>query len=188
MTDAPIKVQLEIDGALADMLARVKEVNPRLARDLRRDLRRSGDEIIAAQHAILDGPLPGNAEVVSTTSRLVVSRDGRATYRRKTYVFGDVATGRGGHRGMREGIKRSLSTRVSTSATRQGINIRASRRVGGVMVNTWQATHFRHKIFGKNVWMIQKGQPYFWGPVFAEWDNTRRKIEKALDDALAAID
>lgn len=186
--DAPISVELDLDEPLGDLLRRLKEVNPRIARDLRRDLRRSGDQIIAAQHAILDGPLPGNATVTGKTTRLVVSRDGRRAYRRSVNTYGDVATGRGGHRGMREGIKRSLSTRVSTSATRQGINIRASRRVGGVMVNTWQATRFRHRVFATDVWLIQKGQPYFWGPVLAGWATARRNIEKALDDAITQID
>lgn len=175
-------------GDLRSVLAAAKEFSPALARDLRRRLRRSGDEIVATQRAELDKPLPGMARVSGTQTRMITARGRRVAYRRRVNVYEDVATGRSRSTGMREAIKASLKTRVSTSKTRQGINVRADDRRGRHMTHPWQARTFRHPVFGdRGTHVIQRGQPYFWQPVIDGAAAAREQVRQAIDEAIAQI-
>ncbi len=180
--DAP-EITLEAKN-LREVLQAAKEVSPALARQLRKRLRGSGEAIITAQRAILDGPLPGNAAKAGTRLKLVATSDNRRAYLRKVNVYKDVATKRTRSRGMRESIKASLKTRVVAGTTRQGVNVRAETRVAGVMAIQWQARRFRHPVFGGEEFVDQKGQPYFWGPAVAGREAAKAEIEKAIADAL----
>lgn len=171
---------------LTQVLAEVKSVSPTLARELRKRLRGTGEEIVAAQRAILDGPLPSGIRKTGTRMKLVKTRGSNRILRRVN-VYEDAEVGRSRSTGMRAGIKKSLKTRVVAGKTRQGVNVRAERRVGGVMVNAWQARRFRHPVFGTQEWAVQKGQPYFWKPAMEGRDSAARKIGQAIDDALAEI-
>lgn len=176
---------------LREVLAEVRQASPALARQLRKRLRGTGEEIIAEQRSILDGPLPSGIRRTGTRYRMVRPRNGRARYMHKVATFEDVEVGRRRSRGMRAGIKKSLKTRVVAGRTRQGVNVRAERRVGGVMVNAWESRRFRHPVFGdttgERAWVDQKGGPYFWGPAMRGRDAARQRIGRAIDDALAEI-
>lgn len=172
---------------LTEVLAAVKEFSPALARQLRKRLRGTGEHIIADQRAVLDGPLPGNAAKSGTRLRLVAPANGRKGYLRRVNVYKDVATKRSRSSGMREQIKASLKTRVVAGKTRQGVNVRAEVRTGGVMAIQWQARRFRHPVFATETFVDQKGQPYFWGPAMAGREQARQEIEQAIADAVAEI-
>lgn len=176
---------------LREVIGAVKEFSPALATSLRRNLRASGEEIIAEQRSILDGPLPGNTAKSGTRLRLVAASDGRRAYVRRVNTFADVATKRSRSSGMRARIKASLKTRVVAGASRQGVNVRAEVRTGGLMAIQWQARRFRHPVFytggDTKTWTDQKGQPYFWAPVVAGREQAQRKIADAIDQALHEI-
>lgn len=176
---------------LREVLAEVKQASPALARSLRKRLRSTGDEIIAEQRAILDGPLPGNAAKSGTRLKLIKAGDGRKSYTRRVNTYEDVATKRNRTSGMRAGIKKSLKTRVVAGKTRQGVNVRTEKRLGGPMTIQWQARIFRHPVFAtgsdEKTWTTQKGQPYFWAPAMRGRDAAARKVSAAIDEVLNEI-
>ena len=176
---------------LREVLGEVKQASPALARSLRKRLRATGDEIIAEQRAVLDGPLPGNAAKSGSKLKLIRPKDGRKSYFRRVNTYDDVATKRTRSRGMRAGIKKSLKTRVVAGKTRQGVDVRAEQRVAGVMAVQWQARIFRHPVFAtgsdEKTWTTQKGQPYFWAPAIRGRDAAARKVAAAIDEALTEI-
>jgi len=176
---------LELDTTnLRDLFAKVRGVSPKLATDLRRRLRESGDVIIAKQKATLDEPPPGNAEVTGKRLKLIQGRN-RKAYARLVNKYGDKATNRRRHTGMREAIKASIKTRIVAGKTRQGITIRTDQKVAGPMARVWQSQRFRHPVFGdRGVWVIQKGQPYFWGPVYDQ--DTRAHVMQSVEEAVAS--
>lgn len=173
---------------LRELLADLKDFSPRLARDIRRDLRRSGEEVIASQKAILSGPLPGG--VVHTGYRNGRDSLGR---RRRLATFQDTATSTANGRRttrLRADIAKGLKVRVVAGKTRQGIELKTSgpRRDGYNMARVYQARVFRHPAFGEpDSWVYQKGQPYFWGPAFDGLDAMRGRVDEALGRAVAAL-
>lgn len=176
---------------LRKTLDEIAQFSPVLARELRRELRRSGDEIINAQKQILDGPLPGNERATGKRLALIKPKNGRAPYMAIRNIYEDQATGRGGHSGMREAIKRGLVTRVSVGKTRQSISIKTNRKLAPMSI-AWQAARFRHPVFqiddGRaEHWVIQKGQPYFWSPITGRMIHVRQRVADAIDTALNQI-
>jgi hypothetical protein len=174
---------------LRRFLDHLKEFNPALARELRKELRASGDAIIAEQRAILSGPKPGSVKKVGTRPVLIRPKNGRSPYiaQRNIYESG-VSSNRS--RGMRNEIKAGLKTRISTSATKQGINIRTTK-AGAPMSIPWQSAIFHHPVFSsprqKATWAYQKGQPYFWSPVLRGYVQVRARVADAIDRALQKI-
>lgn len=166
----------------------IREFSPTIARAVRRDMRRSGDEIIAEQRAILAGPLPRG--VVVTSQRTVRTRNARSGKwaSRKLNSYGEQEVKRPGRgRGLRSGISSSLKTRVVIAASRTAVSIRTSgaKRTGA---NFWQSKRFRHPVFGNRERMVyQAGQPYFWEPAFKGARRMADRIDNALDAGLEAI-
>lgn len=181
------KVALDADDVRVKF-DRIKEFSPSLARDTRRELRRSGDEIITEQRAVLSGPLPRGVAVAGKTRRLVVNGKTGQTHFRvlNRYKSVDVKNaGRG--RGMREAIKASLKTRVTITEKRTAISVRTTnaRKTGA---NFWQARRFRHPLFGDRDRMLyQAGQPYFWAPAFRGAERMTGRVSAAIDKALRSV-
>lgn len=174
---------------LRGLLAGLKDVEPKLATNLRRELRQSGDGIIAAQKSILAGRPP---RVGGSTKklRLITPRNGRRPYFafRTTYQPGDTRVG--GVSNLRDQIAQGLRTRVATGKTRQSVEVRTGgpRNDGYNMARVWQSAQFRHPVFGdQNDWSTQFGQSYFFAPITAELRELMRgRIQQSIDDALAA--
>lgn len=189
MSDGGLSFDIEAPD-LQSVLAGLKEVNPRLATNLRRELRASGDEIIAAQRAIL-AKRPGRVTGSEKKLRLITPRNGDRPYFafRRTYQTGDAREG--GVSNLRSAIAAGLRTRVSTGTTRQGVEVKTTGPRNGAanMARVWQTRQFRHPVFGDpSRWEIQNGQPYFFGPVNDELRTLmRERIERAVTDALNAI-
>lgn len=166
---------------IREALAKAKEIGPAVQRNLRRNLRGVGDDIIADQRAILSGAKPGNAKKSGIRVKRVQAKGGRKAYLRTVNTYKAEAAGRSRSTGMRNAIKASLKTRVVAGATRSGISIRADKSVAGVMVKGWNKKVLRHPVFGnKEQYVSQFGQPYWWEPI-------KRGRVQAKDKALAAI-
>lgn len=175
---------------LRTVLAGAKEFDPRLATNLRRELRESGNEIIAKQRKILAGR-PARITGSVKRLRLITPKNGDKPYWafRRTYQTGDAREGGVSH--LRAKIAAGLRTRVITGARRQGVEVRTSgpRNDGVNMARVWQAKQFRHPVFGDDSrWAVQAGQAYFFEPVTDELrNNMRARIDRAITDALAAM-
>jgi hypothetical protein len=175
------------EKSLRDQLASLKEFSPKLATGLRRELRGVGAPIIAAQRAILAGPLPKGVRVGG--SRVAMRRN------KKTGEWGMVArniyrdteTGSGRRGGMRDAISAGLTTNVKAGKKgMQGIVIKTTKSKAPTSI-LWQAKLLRHKTFGREPWQLQRGQPYFWEPLKAGHAAAALAAEKALDQALSQI-
>lgn len=165
----------------AQLRALLKDFNdfpPKVKTGLRRELRHTGDSIIAAQRAILDGPLPAGVAVVKQTKLFKVAKNGDISILKRN-VYGDRSVQRPGRSsGLREHIKASLVTRVVTGTTRQGISIQ-TQNSKAPMSTGWNSKRFRHPVFGdRKNFVYQAGEPYFYAPVF---DGRNNLILSAID-------
>ena len=114
-------VAFDVDTAsLRSVLQALKSIDPKLATNLRRELRDAGDDIIAAQRAELTERAPKVAGRSESWRLIVPKRDKngrtRKPYlaRRVTYHAGE--TRQGGDSDLRQQISRGLRTRVLTGA------------------------------------------------------------------------
>jgi hypothetical protein len=169
---------------IREVLARAKEIGPAVQRNLRRNLRGVGDDIIKEQRAILDGAKPGNVRKAGMRVKRI-QRKGGKSYLRAVNVYKAEAASRSRSTGMRKRIKASLKTRIVAGATRSGISIKADKSVGGVMVKGWNKKVLRHPVFGnKESFVSQFGQPYWWEPIQRGQIDAKQKALAAIDDAL----
>jgi hypothetical protein len=174
---------------LREILAELREVDPKLANGIRREFRKAGDEIITAQRAALAKRPP---RVGGSTKRLVLIRPRRGkpyyAFRRK---YSEGATRTGGVSQLRAKISRGLRVRTSASARRQGIEFKTTgpRNGGANMARVFEKRMFRHPVFGRDgEWAPQFGQPYFFKPVTDEMKlRMAARINTVIDDAFASL-
>lgn len=174
---------------LREVLAELREVDPKLANALRRELRQAGDEIIAAQRAALAQRPP---RVGGSEKRLVMIRPRRGKPYfafRRFYQPGDTRTG--GVSQLRAKISSGLRVRTSASARRQGVEFRTGgpNNNGANMARVFEKVRFRHPVFGRpGQYAEQFGQPYFFKPVTDEMKlRMAGRINNAIDDAFASL-
>lgn len=181
-------MDITVTSNVREVMAAAKAFQPKLATKLRRDLRQSGEGIIAAQRNVLSGPLPGNAVRTGQRARWITPKNGRRRYLRAVNTYEAQAASRVRSRGMREKVKASLTTAVVTGARRSGIRIKANKNSGGVMTKTWNKKVFRHPVFddgsGKRVFTSQFGQPYWWEPIKAGQADAQARAMRAIGQAL----
>lgn len=173
-------VQIKPDAAqLRNLLGTFNDLPPKVKTAVRRDLRSTGDDVIAGQRAILDGPLPAGVQAAGKRNTLLINKKTGKPYVRKINVYKDREVQRPGRTsGLREAIKAGLVTRVVTGSTRQGIEVRTQNKKGP-MSTGWNAVRFRHPVFGsKERYVYQGGQPYFFKPVF---EGRAEMIAHAID-------
>lgn len=172
---------------LRSLLANLKEVDKKIVTNVRRELRASGDDIIAAQRRVLRQK-PGKVRTAGKVLRLIKPKNGRKPYFAFRQTYESDAPREGGVSKLREKISKGLRTRVVTSTRREGIEIRTSGpRVGGYnMARVWQSARFRHPVFGDRAkWLLQSGQPYFFEPATEDLrKNMRARIDAAIEEAL----
>ena len=184
----------DVDTAsLRSVQPALKSIDPKLATNLRRELRDAGDDIIAAQRAELTERAPKVAGRSESWRLIVPKRDKngrtREPYkaRRVTYLAGE--TRQGGDSNLRQQISDGLRTRVITGAKREGVEVKTTGpRIGGSnMARVWQSKQFRHPVFGGEGWAVQFGHPYFFGPVTDELrTRMQNRVKKAIDAAVDA--
>ena len=176
--DAVPYISLESDS-VAREFARVKELAPKIATQLRRDLRRVGDDTIREQRKILAGPKPPGVAKSGSKSEIRFSSKGKA-YRRKVNTYEDAAVANTRETALRQGIADSLKTQVTFGKTRNGVRIATvnARKTGAVF---YQSKIFRHPVHGnREVWAYQRGLPYFWEPVYRNAERMQQRIQDAF--------
>ena len=165
----------------------IKEWNPKVARNLRRDLRASGDDIIAAQRRILSGPLPKGIAVAGRRRRLIYNPKTGKLGARSANVYADREVERPGRgRGLRQAISGGLKTRVVIGEKRTGVRIQTTnaKKTGS---NFWQSRRFRHPVWGREPYVYQAGQPYFFQPAYDGAKAMSTRIHKLVEDAFDEI-
>jgi hypothetical protein len=174
------------------LLKEFNDIPPTVKTGVRRELRHTGDDIIAAQRAILDGPLPAGVVVTRKQLVLVLNKKTGRRYVRNANVYGETAVQRPGRSrsqkdggvGLREAIKAALATRVVTGSTRQGITI-TTQNSKAQMSTGWNSRRFRHPVFGnRSNFVFQAGEPYFYAPVFEGRNALIDKAIAVLNDAI----
>ena len=170
------------------LLASLKELPPKVRTDTRRQLRRSGDDIIAAQKAILDQPLPAGIQKAGWRFEFRVNKKTGKRYvgKRNIYKDRDVANSRS--KGRREGIKAGLKLQITATAKTQQATIRTTGpKVDGSpkfnFAKIWNKSQFRHPVFGLKTYVDQRGQPFFSEPIATGSDELVRNIESILTNA-----
>lgn len=182
-------IEFDIDAPdLRSLLQALREVEPKLATAFRRELRKSGDVIIAEQRAILAGSKPGSINVTGKQWRVIKPRNG-APYLARRNVFERGEAREGGVSNLRDQISRGLKTRVVAGKTRQSVQIRTTGpNAGGYnMALVWQKKQFRHPVFGGSTFVYQQGQPYFFEPITRNQAAVRDNIQAAADDVIRSI-
>lgn len=175
--------------SVARLLRTFREFAPKVRTPARRELRAVGDDVIAAQREILDGPLPEGVAKVGQTRALAYSRRQQKFYTIKRNVYGVATVKRPGRStGLREGIKAGLKTRVVASAARQSIEVKTTGpKVDGFnTARFWNLERFRHPVFGRG-FVYQAGQPFFYGPARAGRDEMLRRAQGILERAAAQL-
>jgi hypothetical protein len=167
------------------LLAHIKQVDPKLATALRRELRDAGAEIIAGQRAILAGAKPGS--VRKSGKRLAVVRPkNRRAYLAMRNTFDVGADKDEGSSNLRARIAQGLRTRIITGSRRQTVMVTTSgpREGGYNLALLWEKRMIRHPVFGnRSTWVYQLGRPFFWDPIRAQYV----KVEHQIADAVEAI-
>jgi hypothetical protein len=185
-------VEFDIDAPdLRTLLQALREVEPKLATALRRELRRAGDVIIADQRDILAGPKPGSIAVTGKRWRLVRPKNGGTPYLARRNVYEEGESREGGVSNLRDQISRGLKTRVVAGKTRQSVQVRTTgpNADGYNMALVWNKRLFRHPVFGHagSTFVYQQGQPYFFAPIQKNQAEVRDRIAAAADDAIRSI-
>lgn len=151
-------ITAELDPeSLRQVLAEVREFEPKLATALRKNLRVIGGEIVTAMQA----------EVRSAPSKGRGSHSTRAEIAAGLGVA--VKTGK-----RREGV-------FITGSARKMAPGRAA------MPRAMNKNQWRHPIFGTSVWVSQRGHPYFGKSITPYEEKAAQAIEDALDEALATV-
>lgn len=104
-----------------------------------------------------------------------------------------IASGPGrGRVGVQAGIVAGLSTAVATGKRQQGVRIRgtAARIPAGhqPMLRLYNKPSFRHRVFGRDVWAVQSGRPYFGSVIKRHEDAMVEAVWTALEDAFDAME
>lgn len=178
--------------SLRRLLSGLKDMPPKVRTATRRDLRGVGAGVIKEQRDILSGPLPSGTTKAGFTHKVVHARSKGKFFVVKKNTYADTEVKRKRTTGaMREAIKAGLKTRVSTSAKYQGIDIQTTGpRAGDPKYNKakfWNKKRFRHPVFGnKGKYVDQKGQPYFFAPVFRGREDMEKRaaeiLSRTIDD------
>lgn len=175
---------------LRAILAEIKEIDPKLANAMRREFRRAGDEILAAQRAALS-KRPPRVGGSSRQLRLIRPRNGRKPYLAFRRIYKEGETRTGGVSKLRSKISAGLRVRTIASTRRQAIEFKTTgpRNGGANMARVFEKRMFRHPVFGgSGEWVPQYGQPYFFKPVTDEMrQRMADRINQIIDDAFASL-
>jgi|GEM_PF-3385588 len=170
----------DIRSNLRQVLADLKEFDPKLATAVRRRMRRAGDSAIAAMGTILDEESGG--VVTGKTTRMGTDRRGRA--HRVVDTISTREANRSRSTGAREEIKRGLRLKVTAGKSRTSIRLSTT---GGELRKAMNTRSWRHPVFGTDEYVEQPGNQYFNRGARSEMDNLRAELEDAIHEALDAL-
>ena len=101
------------------------------------------------------------------------------------------SNGRGRSRGTRAGIAAGIAVTISASPTKVGVAIQASSKklpdAQRAMVRAYNKPVFRHRVFGSDTWVQQKGRPYFERPIAARRADVEEAVKAAMFDAIESL-
>lgn len=133
--------------------------DPELARALRKRIRNAGNIAADEVKRTLRLPSPESGDATG---------EGRAALIAATKV--SVSFGR-----------KTAGAKIVTGSRRL-----AEKHKG--LVHVYNKSEFRHPVFGQDVWVRQKGRPYFESSIQKVLNRAvLREVEEALDDAMKAI-
>jgi hypothetical protein len=182
---AGVDARVEFDKqSLGELLGQLRDLPPEIRKGVRKELRTVGDGVIAAQRAILAGPLPAGVEKTGQSRKVRKSKRTGRFYVAKVNQYGDrERSGRARSTGLRDAISAGLVTRIVTGKTRSGINVRAQNK-RAPMSTGWNSKLFRHPVFGQDAWVYQRGQPYFFGPILEGREEMIRLATDIMNKAI----
>lgn len=172
----------DIKTDLRGFLAALKEVDPRIARAVRRKMRQAGDAAIAAMGDILDEY--GGGVVTGKTHKLGKDRRGR----RRIVVSGvkTRAATRSRSSGAREQIKAGLKFRVTAGKSRTTVRLTST---SGELRKALNRKHsWRHPVFGTDAWVEQPADAYFTRGGVSQIKQMKADLEDAIREGLDALD
>lgn len=153
----------DIKTDLRGFLAALKEVDPRIARAVRRKMRQAGDAAIAAMGDILDEYGGGVVSGVKT----------RAATRSRSS-------------GAREQIKAGLKFRLAAGKSRT--TVRLTSTSGELRKALNRKRSWRHPVFGTDAWVEQPADAYFTRGGVSQIKQMKADLEDAIREGLDALD
>lgn len=173
----------DIRSNLRQVLTDLKEIDPALARGIRKKLRASGDRAVAAMKQILEEE--GGGVVTGKTHALGVDRLGRARIRVKGLKVRDANRSRS--TGARKEVESGLSLRVTAGKSRTSVRLVSAK---GALRKPLNKKSWRHPVFASRdaKWVEQPGNQYFNRGAFSEMKQLKNDLEDAIREALDVID
>lgn len=145
--------------AFRDLFGKSSQVEPKLKAALRKRMKAAADE---------------------------AANDVRAEVRKPP-----VSRGSGRSRGLRAGIASGIKVTISASPTKVGVAIQATSsklpEAQRAMVKAYNKPSFRHRVFGSDTFVAQKGRPYFERPIAARAHHVEQAVLAAMYDATESL-
>lgn len=176
------EVDFDIKSNLRQVLADLKEFDPKLATEVRKRLRASGEVAIKAMGDILDESSGGT--VTGKSYRLGTDRRGRV--RRRVAGVKTKEANRARSTGARQEIKRGLKLKVTAGKSRT--TVRLATTSGGLR-KAMNTQSWRHPVFGDRdaAWVEQPGSQYFNRGAYGQAAAINAAMQDAIKVALDAI-
>lgn len=178
---------------LRGLLRTLKEIDPALARAVRKRLRQSGDEAIVEMRRILAEPSKG------LVTRVVRGEgtDARGA-RRRSIALGVESTGsRGRSKGTRDAIAKGIKVAVRTGAkpATQGVRLTSSAPSVAPMARSYNMLRWRHPVRFNSAnqdasevqWVMQAGNPYFGKVLTDRAGDIKQRVLEAIEDAQTEV-
>ncbi|MCB2413649.1 hypothetical protein LGT39_12420 [Demequina sp. TTPB684] len=176
----------------------LKAISPKLARDMRRSLRETGESIIEEQQSIL-ASVPVGA-TVSRTRYTMAQPSRRGGYRRgprarqlagaRIIGLDAQASARGYHTGLRDQVASNLTTQVRTPRTGRGAAVRVASAKPFWGNKALNAKTWEHPVFaprGTRPYAKQAGNQYFQRGVAGGIVEAREALIAVVDEAAKLI-
>jgi hypothetical protein len=106
-------------------------------------------------------------------------------------VQAEIRKGGASVTGMREGLAAgtkasvSLGKRAGVTVVTSPARLPANKKA---MARTWNKNTFRHRVFGRDVWVAQAGHEYFLPTILAHRVAFQRAVLAALQDAIREVE
>lgn len=88
-------------------------------------------------------------------------------------------------------LRRDIAAAVVVSVRQDGVRIRVNdTRLGDkrALPRLLNRARFRHRVFGRDVWVTQRGRPWFEPTIQGDADRIRRTVGRVLDDIAHELD
>lgn len=93
--------------------------------------------------------------------------------------------------GLRDGIAAGVRVTISASPTKVGVSVEATSsklpESQRALVRAYNKPVFRHRVFGSDRWVQQKGRPYFEGPIERRANDVEEAVKSAMFEAIQSL-